>query len=206
MDIDEDAVWGERQLGSAPVDHTTASPMFYQLLHRDRDLLGCPAPEQVVGVFEQLIIETLRRGAVWLQDWAWPDLIGMLGWDDQTVQATSQHLQRIGAAVEPRVIYLGVDPHTALLRALEERGPQWFNRHAGTPIDAPVTASVVDRLAARKRQAEPARIDALAGWPTIWIDGAAPQEDVVEAVWQELEPAVTPTHGVADADQRSQFR
>ena len=187
MAIDEDAVWGERRVDRAPVDYTTASSLFYDLLHSERDAGGCPPPDQVVQVFEQLVNEALDRSAIWLQDWCWSDLLGMLGWDHQAVRVTLQQLQKIAAALAPRVIYLRVDPSVALLRALEERGPRWFNRHATTPFDGPVTATMVDNMAALSRRAESARIGALAGWATTSVDAAAPHHEVLEAIWQELE-------------------
>ena len=153
--IDEDAVWGERQLGSAPVDYTTASPLFHELIHKRRDAGGVPTPDQVVRAFERLMNDALSRSAMWLQDWCWPDLLDGLGWDSQVARVTSRRLQQIGAAVTPRVIYLRVDASEALRRALEERGPVWFNRYAGAQLDQPVTASMVDHVAAAKREAEP---------------------------------------------------
>ena len=62
-------------------------------------------PAQVVQVFEQLVNEALDRSAIWLQDWCWSDLLGMLGWDHQAVRVTLQQLQKIAAALAPRVIY-----------------------------------------------------------------------------------------------------
>ena len=49
MDIDEDAVWGDRQLDTAPVDHTTACPLFYELHHSERDAGGGPARPRCTG-------------------------------------------------------------------------------------------------------------------------------------------------------------
>jgi thymidylate kinase len=189
MTIDEDAVWGERRLDQAPVDHTTASPLFYDLLHRERPTGVGLAPVDVVPVFEHLVQEARDRGAVWLQDWSWPDLLDQLGWDHATVRQTSQSLQQIGAAVTPRVLYLRVDPAVALRRAVDERGAVWFRRHAGAPLAEPVTAATVEQVAARSRAAEPARIDALAAWTTTYLDAAATQNDVLEAAWRALEPA-----------------
>src|SRR5690348_11175205 len=62
-------------------------------------------PAHVVQVFEQLVNEALDRSAIWLQDWCWSDLLGMLGWDHQAVRVTLQQLQKIAAALAPRVIY-----------------------------------------------------------------------------------------------------
>ena len=54
----------------------------------------------------------------------------------------------------------------------------------------PVIASTVDHMAARSREAEPGRIGALEGWATTDLDAAAAEQEVLKAIWRELEQRV----------------
>ena len=116
LSITEDDVWGDRQFDAAPVDRWSALPLFVELLHEERD--GDTTPAMVVKAFELLMQEALDRSAVWLQDWAWPDLFSVLGWDRQLRSQTSTRLQQVSAPLSPVVVYLRLDPSQALRRAL----------------------------------------------------------------------------------------
>ena len=124
-------------------------------------------------VFEQLLSKALKSQRRVAPGLVLAGMLGMLSWDSRVAKETSQQLEKISAAVIPRVIYLRVDPDEALMRALDERGTVWFNRHVGMPYDEPVTESMVKAIAATSRVSELARIDALAGWATTYIDGGA---------------------------------
>ena len=176
--IDEDAVWGERRFDTAPVDLTTAWPVFQDLMHRNRSV----HPDAVVRVFTGFVDEVLARDAVWLQDWPWSLLLQMIGWDQQAQRATALRLQDAARALNPRVLLLDVDSDLALRRALAERGEVWFNRHAGAPLNAPVTSAVVGELAARRR------IEARSqdGWAVTRLDATAPADTVAERAWRAV--------------------
>src|SRR3954464_11117786 len=64
MLIDEDAVWGKRRLDGAPVDHTTASPRFYKLLHRERPAEDVLDQAAIVQFVDELVSEALHRRAI----------------------------------------------------------------------------------------------------------------------------------------------
>ena len=183
LSITEDDVWGDRQLDAAPVDRRSALPLFVELLHEERD--GGTSPAMVVKAFQLLMQEALDRSAIWLQDWTWPDMFSMLGWDRQLRSQTSTLLQQMSAPLFPVVVYLRLDPSQALCRALSERGTTWFNRYAHRRLEDPVTAQLVSEVAARKRKAEPQRIADLAGWQVHFVDGSSAEADVANAVWRE---------------------
>ena len=182
LEVSEDEVWGTRELGTAPVDRSSASPLFFDLLHgvAGRGI----GPEAVIEAFRQLQQEVLRRSAVWLQDWYWADLLNMLGWRREVRQQTLRSLRDLSTVLAPLVIYLQVDPEVALHRALRERGAVWFNRYAGRPFDEPVTRSVVSEVAAVRSKAEAARKAEIVGWPVAFVDASAALDDVAEAAWQ----------------------
>lgn len=183
LTVSEDDVWGKRELGTDPVDRTAASPLFFDLLHRDAPEDVSPAA--VVGAFEQLRREAMDGRAMWLQDWSWPELLSMLGWSPELRQETSHVLHELSAALAPAmVIYLQLDPQDALDRAVRERGATWFNRYAGRRPDEPVTRTALRQVADMKRQAEQERRAALAGWPVALVDGSGDRADVIDAAWR----------------------
>jgi len=183
LSITEDDVWGDRQLDDAPVCRSSALPLFVELLHEDRD--GGTSPAMVVKAFQLLMQEALDRSAIWLQDWTWPDMFSMLGWDRQIRLQTSTRLQQMSAPLFPVVVYLRVDPSQALRRALTERGTTWFNRYAQRPLEEPVTAELVSDVAARKRGAERQHMADLAGWQVLFVDGSSAEADVAATVWRD---------------------
>ena len=183
LSITEDDVWGDRQLDDAPVDRSSAVPLFVELLHEERD--GGTSPAMVVKAFQLLMQEALDRSAIWLQDWTWPDMFSMLGWDRQMRLQTSTRLQQMSTPLFPVVVYLRLDPSQALRRALNERGMTWFNRYAQRRLEEPVTAELVSEVAARKREAVPQRIADLAGWQVLFVDGSSAEADVADAVWRD---------------------
>lgn len=186
MFIDEDAVWGERRVDGSPVDYATASARFYQLLHRQRPAEDPLDRAAIVKFVDELVSEALQKRAICLQDWTWPGLLDMLGWDGDAAEETFADIQRGLAPITPQVIHLRIDPKPALERALAERGPVWLNRWAGTPLDQPVLPSFLDQLAATKRDAEAMAVDRMAEWPTAIFDASAPKKRVADAVWHTL--------------------
>lgn len=182
LSITEDDVWGDRRFDGAAVDRSSALPLFVELLHDERD--GGTSPSMVTEAFQLLRQETLDRSAIWLQDWVWPDMFRMLGWEGQARLQTSM-LQQLSAPLCPVVVYLRLDPLQALRRALDERGTTWFNRYTQRRLDEPVTAGLVNEVAARKREAEPQRMADLAGWRVLIVDGSGAQADVADAVWRD---------------------
>lgn len=184
--IDEDAVWGKRRLDGAPVDYATASPRFYQLLHRERPAEDPLDRAAVVKFVDELVSEALYRRAICLQDWTWPALLHMLGWDDDAVRETFRDIQRRLAPITPQVIHLDIDGRRGLERALAQRGQVWLNRYAGAPLDDPIRRSFLDRLAATKKDAEATAIAGLAEWPTTIVDASATKKQVADAVWRTL--------------------
>ncbi|HEY5980742.1 MAG TPA: hypothetical protein VIT41_14035 [Microlunatus sp.] len=183
LSITEDDAWGDRQLDGAPVDRSRALPLFVELLHEERD--GGTSPAMVVKAFQLLMQEALDRSAIWLQDWTWPEMFSMLGWDRQLRLQTSMRLQEMSAPLLPVVVYLRLDPSHALRRALNERGTTWFNRYAQGRLEEPVTAELVSEVAAKSREAEPQRLADLAGWQVLFVDGTSTEADVADAVWRD---------------------
>lgn len=158
-------------------------PLFVELLHEERD--GGTSPAMVVKAFQLLMQEALDRSAIWLQDWTWPEMFSMLGWDRQLRLQTSMRLQEMSAPLLPVVVYLRLDPSHALRRALNERGTTWFNRYAQGRLEEPVTAELVSEVAAKSREAEPQRLADLAGWQVLFVDGTSTEADVADAVWRD---------------------
>ena len=173
IEVDEDAVWGERQLGTLPVDYATAWPEFRALLH-ERPCGGSPT---VTEVFEAFVRVQRRVAAsrVWIQDWSWIDLAGMLPWacaHEGALLAFSCDLQRVARSLWPLVLHLRIDPQDSLRRAVAERGWVWFDRHAGVSSDGLGREERLRALAASYRERERRRLRVLdaGGWDVIVID------------------------------------
>src|SRR4051812_24350060 len=69
FEVGEDAVWGERQLETLPVDYTTAWPEFRTLLH-ERPSDKPPTKHQVLAAFTR-VQRRVAAARVWIQDWSW---------------------------------------------------------------------------------------------------------------------------------------
>lgn len=168
MTLTEDEVWGERQLGLAPVDFQSARPEFAALLdpavtHEERAV-------RLVDAFRTAATRANALNATWLQDWVWSDLAHACLGDEAASTATdlTAHLLRLATdhGLHPTVLFLRLDPEIALRRALIERGQTWFNRHHGADVHAAVDSERLIDLANAYGRAVPARRKQLsaAGW------------------------------------------
>jgi hypothetical protein len=68
IEVGEDAVWGERQLGTLPVDYATAWPEFRALLHQ-RPSGVSPTITEVFDAFVR-VQRRVAAARVWIQDWS----------------------------------------------------------------------------------------------------------------------------------------
>lgn len=173
IEVSEDAVWGERQLGTLPVDYATAWPEFRALLH-ERPSDGSPTVTEVYDAFER-VQRRVAASRVWIQDWSWIDLAGMLPWaraHDGALLAFACDLQRVAQSFRPLVLHLRVDPQDSLRRAVAERGWVWFNRHAGASSADLGREERLRALAAsyRERERERRRLLDAGGWEVVAID------------------------------------
>lgn len=173
IEVDEDAVWGERQLGTLPVDYATAWPEFRALLH-ERPCGGFPTVTALFDAFAR-VQRRVATARVWIQDWSWVDLAGMLPWaraDEGALLAFSCDLQRVARLLRPLVLHLRIDPHDSLRRAVAERGWVWFDRHAGASCDEGGREEQLRALAASYRERERWRLRVLdgGGWNVVVID------------------------------------
>jgi len=173
IEVGEDAVWGDRQLGTLPVDYATAWPEFRALLHER----PCDVSPTVTEVFDAFARVQRRAAAarVWIQDWSWIDLAGMLPWaraHEGALLAFSCDLQRVARSLSPLVLHLRIDPQDSLRRAVAERGWVWFDRHAGVSSDGLGREERLRALAASYRERERRRLRVLeaGGWDVIVID------------------------------------
>lgn len=187
--IDEDAVWGTRQLGVDPVSNTAAWPEFHDLLHeRDR----APTGEQLIATFEHLR-RRLTPNAVWVQDWSWLDLAAMLPWgrtDEHGLREFARNLRAVASDLNPIVLYLRADIEAGLRRAVTERGAIWLRRHAGvSPTSQDHEDDLIRSVAATYRAAEHRRLRILSdgGWTTAPIDADASRSTVLTAALSSLE-------------------
>ena len=64
IEVGEDAVWGDRQLGTLPVDYTTAWPEFRALLH-ERSSAESPTVTDVIDAFER-VQRRVAASRVWI--------------------------------------------------------------------------------------------------------------------------------------------
>jgi len=114
IEVGEDAVWGERQLGTLPVDYATTWPEFRALLH-ERPCGGSPTVTEVFDAFAR-VQRRVATSRVWIQDWSWIDLAGMLPWaraHEGALLAFSCDLQRVARSLRPLVLHVRIDPRTA---------------------------------------------------------------------------------------------
>ena len=186
-EVDEDAVWGKRQLGTSPVDYSEAWPEFWALLH-ERPSAGFPAADEVLATFAH-IQRRVKAAKVWLQDWSWVDLAGKLPWalaDEGALLAFSRDMLKLARPLSPLVLYLRIDPRDSLWRAVAERGFVWFARHAGATSDDLGHAEELRALATSYGEAEQRRLRLLAGggWNVVEIDA---QESYVSVLRSALE-------------------
>jgi len=186
LELSEDAVWGERAVGSDPVDYTTAWPVFYDLLHRDQRVFRV-SPAEVLEVFLKLRDQVIAERSVWLQDWPWPDLPDKLGWDAAASLALSDDLLAASKLLRPRLLYLRVDATAALQQAARSRGTAWLNRHAGLAVDAPADGAAVATVARRWVTGEATRLEGLRPWQPVGLDASQPAARVLDDAWHVLQ-------------------
>ncbi len=187
LEVSEDAVWGERQLGTLPVDYARAWPEFRALLH-ERPSGGSPTKHQVLTAFTR-VQRRVAASHLWIQDWSWIDLAGMLPWaraDERALLAFSCDLQRVARSLWPLVLHLRIDPQDSLRRAVAERGWVWFDRHAGASANDLGREERFRALAASYREREQQRLRALhaGGWDAVVIDA---QEGCASVLRRALE-------------------
>jgi hypothetical protein len=187
VEVPEDGVWGERQLGTLPVDYATAWPEFRVLLHQ-RPSAGPPTVSEVFDAFS-CVQRRVAASHVWIQDWSWIDLAGMLPWaraNEAALLAFSCELQRVARSLRPLVLHLRIDPLDSLRRAVAERGWVWFDRHAGPPSEELGREELLRTLAASYRQRERRRLRVLdtGGWDVVEIDA---QEGCASVLCRALE-------------------
>jgi hypothetical protein len=173
LEVGEDAVWGERQLGTLPVDYATAWPEFRALLH-ERPCGGHPTATEVFDAFAR-VQRRVAAADVWIQDWSWIDLAGMLPWaraNEAALLAFSCELQRVARALWPLVLYLQIDPQDSLRRAVAERGWVWFDRHTGVSSDDLGREERLQALTGSYRERERRRLRVLeaGGWDVVVLD------------------------------------
>jgi hypothetical protein len=187
IEVDEDAVWGKRQLGTLPVDYLEAWPEFRALLH-ERPSGDFPAADEVLATFAH-IQRRVKAANVWLQDWSWVDLAGKLPWalaDEGALLAFSRDMLKVARPLSPLVLYLRIDPRDSLGRAVAERGFVWFARHAGATSDDLGRAEQLRTLATSYGEAEQRRLRVLdgGGWNVVAIDA---HESYVSVLQSALE-------------------
>jgi hypothetical protein len=187
IEVGEDAVWGERQLGTLPVDYATAWPEFRALLH-ERPSGGYPTVTEVFDTFA-CVQRRAATARVWIQDWSWIDLAGMLPWagaNEGALLAFSCDLQRVARSLWPLVLHLRIDPQDSLRRAVAERGGVWFDRHAGASSDDLGREERLRALAAFYSERERRRLRVLnaGGWDVVVIDA---QEECASVLRRALE-------------------
>jgi len=184
IEVSEDAVWGERQLGTLPVDYATAWPEFWALLH-ERPAAASPAAAEVLAAFAR-VRRRVDAANVWIQDWSWLDLAGMLPWaraDDAALLAFSRELQHAARLLSPLVLHLHIDHQDSLRRAVAERGWVWFDRHAGAVFADRSREERLRALAASYREIEQRRLGVLhgGGWELVVIDAHAGSASVLRS-------------------------
>jgi len=176
IEVGEDAVWGERQLGTLPVDYATAWPEFRALLH-ERPCGGSPTVTEMFDTFV-CVQQRVAASGVWIQDWLWIDLAEMLPQaraHEGALLAFSGDLQHVARSLSPLVLHVRVDPQDSLRRAVAERGWVWFDRHAGESSDGLGREERLRALADLYRERERRRLHVLeaGGWDVVVIDGQA---------------------------------
>ena len=176
IEVGEDAVWGDRQLGTLPVDYTTAWPEFRALLHERPCDVSPPSLRCLMHL--HACNDALLLHAMWIQDWSWSDLAGMLPWaraNEAALLAFSCDLQRVARSLWPLVLHVRIDPQDSLRRAVAERGWVWFDRHAGVSSDGLGREERLCTLTASYRERERRRLRVLhaGGWDVVVIDAQA---------------------------------
>jgi hypothetical protein len=192
LEVSEDAVWGERQLGTLPVDYATAWPEFRALLH-ERPCGGSPTVTEVFDAFVHVQQRATASG-VWIQDWSWIDLAGMLPWaraHEGALLAFSGDLQHVARSLRPLVLHVRVDPQDSLRRAVAERGGVWFDRHTGVSSDGLGREKRLRALAASYREREQRRLRVLevGGWDVAVIDAQAGCAAVLRSALETVDGA-----------------
>jgi thymidylate kinase len=190
MTLTEDEVWGERQLGLAPVDLRSARPEFAALLNS-----ATPHEERaarLVDAFRRAATRANALSATWLQDWVWSDLAHACLGDKASPTATdvTAHLVHLATdhGFHPTVLFLRVDAQVALRRALTERGPTWFNRHHGADVRAVIDSAGLMDLADAYARAVPARREQLeaVGWDVVGVNADEPLAQVTASALSAL--------------------
>jgi thymidylate kinase len=190
LEVDEDALWGKRQLGRSPIDLTAVWPEFRELLHEPRPQTS-PTAAAVLHTFQRIQNRADPQATVWIQDWSWLDLGTMvLGskTDEHRLAAFSNALRSLAEPLNPAVLYLRINPETALRRAVAERGSVWFERHAVGEVKASTFEERVVALAALygKRDDFRRRILEEGDWNPFYIDGSSKHQAVFNAALTAL--------------------
>lgn len=190
LEVNEDALWGKRQLGWSPVELTGVWPEFRELLHTPRAQRS-PTAVDLLQTFQRVQNRAERDGAVWIQDWSWLDVAEMWPWaktDERLLLRFALELRTIAEQLRPAVLYLSIDPERALRRAVADRGPVWFERHAEGDVSAPNAAERLVALASMygKREHLRRRILEDGGWTPAYIDGCGSRQAVLRAALTAL--------------------
>jgi thymidylate kinase len=190
MTLTEDEVWGERQLGLAPVDDRSARPEFAAL--RDPAAQRDERAVRLVEAFRTAAVRADALHATWVQDWVWSDLAHACLDDTATPTAAAVTGRLPGLATEhgfaATVLFLRVGAGVALRRALVERGQTWFTRHLGVEVQTAVDDGLLRDLADGYDRAVPARREQLlsAGWDVLDVDADGAPEQVTASALAAL--------------------
>lgn len=185
LEVDEDAVWGKRQLGRNPIELTAVWPEFRELLHTPKPQLS-PTAADLLHTFQCVQDRAARAGAIWIQDWSWLDVAEMLPWaqsDHRLLLRFSTDLRTMAEQLRPTVLYLRTDPEHALRRAVADRGPVWFERHADGRVTASNSEERLLALASLYATREQLRRRVLedGGWTPVYIDSGGRLQAVLHA-------------------------
>lgn len=180
--VDEDDVWGDRELGERPVDRGSALPEF-------EALVAARPTEAVGGLIDTFVAVRQRLGAsphVLLQDWAWPDLAASLLRGDvaTSVMTVSRQLAELAADLHPLLFFLQADARRAITRAMADRGDTWLRRHAAAiGLHEGSEVTLVDAVSRHYAGRERERLEYLAAtdWAPVVLNADVPIEDVVDA-------------------------
>ncbi len=190
LEVDEDAVWGKRQLGRNPVELTAVWPEFRELLHKPKPQIS-PTAADLLHTFQCVQDRAERAGAIWIQDWSWLDVAEMLPWtqsDHRLLLKFSMDLRIMAEQLRPTVLYLRADPEHALRRAIADRGPVWFERHADGMVPASNSKERLSTLASMYAKREQLRRRVLedGGWTPVYIDSGSSLQEVLHAALTAL--------------------
>ena len=151
--------------------------------------LGHPEPELLEAAYGRLVEAVLAHGRVALMGWSVMDLAEDLDWALADERALHEHARRaraVLAPLDPVLVYLDGDLSTAMERAIEQRGREWFKRAYGLPGED--WAELETRLLSQMRQGAGRiyRSFDFGGWfPAIRVDATADDADRVYAVVAE---------------------